>query len=359
MTEVKIFEDLKKEVIDRDLCTLCGACLSVCNANKVEALCIENNKPQYIAGGADVTKKCLECGVCYLICGRIPKLDTEIEELYSVQPPLGSYKYLISARSKNPEIQKVAQDGGIVTTLLKYMMEKNLIDGVVVNKPATNWVSGPQLITSIDELIKSAGTRYTAIPSVQVLGDYGALGEENPRLAFVGTPCQVKAVRKMQALKAKPGVYVKYIIGLFCMENFDYEKLMKEKLEKEMKINLNDVQKVNIKGNFFITLKNGKQIEIPLKDLSNLVRENCHYCDDFTNFYADISVGGIGSPAGYSTVLVRTDEGSKLFSQLMVENEIEALDVDTAQVHEKILKIITKLGNTKYNKGRESRAKLS
>lgn len=357
---IKIFEDLRKEVIEQNLCNLCGACLAVCTANEINAICLEKNIPRYVEDFKDV-QKCLECGICYFICGQIPKLDAEIEKLYSANPPIGSYKFLTCAKTTNSEIQKNAQDGGVVTSILKYLLEKNLIDGAVVNKPIQNWESVPQIITSPEELIQSAGTRYSAIPSIQALGTYKILDKEIPRFAFVGTPCQVQCIRKMQEIRARPGIYVQYLIGLFCMENFDYERLMKEKIQKELKIKLKNIKKLNIKKNFFITLNDNKQIEIPLKDLSHLVRNNCHFCKDFTNLYADISVGGIGSPPGYSTVLVRTERGSSLFSKLVVDNVIEELDkeeVNSAKIKADILSQITRLGKIKYDRGTKTKKNL-
>jgi coenzyme F420 hydrogenase subunit beta len=358
---IKIFQDLKKEVIDRDLCNLCGACIGVCSANGVDALCIENNRPQ-ISEDPEIESKCLECGLCYLICGQNPNLDTEIQDLWAAKPPIGSYKFLTVARSLDPEIREKAQDGGIVTSILKYLFEKNLIDGAVVNRPFGDWKSIPELITSPEQLMNSSGTRYSAVPSVQELGNYQSLGIDNPRLAFVGTPCQVQTIRKMQILNARPGVFVKYLIGLFCMENFDYETLMREKIQNELKIDLKDVKKVNIKKNFFVTLNDGKQIEIPLKDLSGLVRNNCHYCVDFTNVFADISVGGIGSPSGHSTVLVRSDVGNTLFSKLILEKYIEETEgepKDLVQIKTKILAQISRLGQMKYDRGVKKKQALT
>ena len=73
---------------------------------------------------------------------------------------------------------------------------------------------------------------------------------------------------------------------------------------------------------------------------------------------ADISVGGIGSPSGYSTVLVRTDRGTQLFSKLMLENQIEELDkatADATQTKAKILSQIERLGQLKYDNGIKKR----
>ncbi|MHA1129271.1 MAG: Coenzyme F420 hydrogenase/dehydrogenase, beta subunit C-terminal domain [Candidatus Helarchaeota archaeon] len=357
---IKVFQDLKREVIDAGLCNLCGACLGVCSATGVNALSIQNNQPQ-ITGDPEIQTKCLECGLCYLICGQNPNLDSKLQSLCAADPPIGTYKFLAVARSIDPEIREKAQDGGIVTSLLKYLFEKNLIDGAVVNRTIGEWKSVPALITSVEQLMNTSGTRYTAVPAVQELGNYGSIEMDNPRLAFVGTPCQVQTIRKMQVLNARPGIFVQYLIGLFCMENFDYETLMKEKIQNELKVSLEDIRKVNIKKNFFVTLKDGKQIEIPLEDLNKLVRKNCHYCIDFTNVFADISVGGIGSPSGYSTVLIRTDVGNTLFSKALLENHIEEAEGesgDLLQIKTKILTQIARLGHMKHDRGTKNKQKL-
>ncbi len=356
----KIFVELEKEIVNKGLCTFCGGCLAVCTSTGIEALCVEDNKPKYI-DVPGVSKKCLDCGLCYLVCSQIQDLNPDIDDQYSMKPPLGSYKYLTSTRTTNPEIQKVAQDGGIVTAILKHLFENNLIDGAVVNLPTGNWESKPILVTAPDQLIKAAGTRYSVSPSLQELGNYQKLNKTEPRLALVGCPCQIQAVRKMQVLNARPGIFVKYLIGLFCMENFDYHALIKEKIENELKIDLNSIRKLNIKGNFLIQLNDGKQIEIPLKDMGNLVRHNCHYCSDFTNFYADISVGGIGSPSGYSTVLVRTEIGDGIFTEMKKKKLVEEAvpeNMTIRQLNAKILKLISKLGQNKYEKGKKNRADI-
>jgi len=356
---IKIFEDLQREIIEQNLCSLCGGCLAVCTSSEINALYIQDNRPRYREGDLEQIKKCLECGICYLVCGQIPDLNAVLENQFVAKYPFGLYSTLTSMRTQDSRIREMAQDGGIVTTIIKYLLEKHLIDGAVVNSPKGEWDSVSRIITSPEELIETAGTRYSASPSLQALGDYKALGIDNPRLSFVGVPCQVQTVRKMQLLKIRPGIYVKYLIGLFCMENFDYQKLIKDKIENKLKIDLSNIKKMNIKGKFQITLKNDEMIEISLKDLAPLVRDNCNYCIDFTNIYADISVGGIGSPLGYSTVLIRTEVGRNLFSKLVFENEVEELNVDAAEVKKKILAQIVKLGQSKYDKGIQNKISMA
>jgi coenzyme F420-reducing hydrogenase beta subunit len=53
-----------------------------------------------------------------------------------------------------------------------------------------------------------------------------------------------------------------------------------------------------------------------VRDLHKAVEKGCVYCDDFTAKLADISVGSVGSPDGYSTVIVHSDAGKKLLEKL-------------------------------------------
>ena len=48
---------------------------------------------------------------------------------------LGTYKQITLGRSTDKEIQKISQDGGIVTALLTFALDEKLIDGAVVAGP--------------------------------------------------------------------------------------------------------------------------------------------------------------------------------------------------------------------------------
>ena len=48
---------------------------------------------------------------------------------------------------------------------------------------------------------------------------------------------------------------------------------------------------------------------MPLAELETCIRKGCHYCSDLTAVRSDISAGAIGSPAGSSTLIVRTRTG--------------------------------------------------
>ncbi len=66
----------------------------------------------------------------------------------------------------------------------------------------------------------------------------------------------------------------------------------------------------------------GKEYSCKVKDLDVAAEKACHYCDDFTAQFADVSVGSVGSKKGYSTVIVRSKAGEKLLKNLNAAKEL-------------------------------------
>lgn len=101
------------------------------------------------------------------------------------------------------------------------------------------------------------------------------------------------------------------LIGLFCFESFDYESL-KNHIRKLFGIDLDSAERVQIARGKFIVSVEGKEYSCRVRELENEVRAGCGFCDDLVSRLADISIGSIGSPDGYSTVIVRSDRGKRL-----------------------------------------------
>ncbi len=110
--------------------------------------------------------------------------------------------------------------------------------------------------------------------------------------------------------KIKDAVDLK--IGLFCMETFNHTSFM-EFLKKEG-IDASEVDKFEIKSGRFIANKGDEElynVRLSKVKVKELVRPCCHGCGDFTSEFADLSVGNVGSPDGWSTVVVRTQRGEE------------------------------------------------
>jgi len=73
-------------------------------------------------------------------------------------------------------------------------------------------------------------------------------------------------------------------------------------------------------------------LNIPFDKLKDYMRPACNACSDFTNIYADISFGGLGSNEKFTTVIPRTKKGIDLLSRVKNEKIIKCADIDTIDI---------------------------
>ncbi len=288
------FGRLMREVVNTGVCTHCGACVATCEFLDWE---IETERPKLIG-------KCNGCGVCYSQC---PRTITAPRDL------IGRYQSAYTGKSLIPEIK--GQDGGVVTALVLYALEKKLIDCAVVTAQSSDepWKPIAKIVTNRAELLQTAGSIYSH--SQTLIGLLEAIRDGNRSIAFVGTPCNIDAVYKMW--KAPFGLVRMYMranilaIGLFCMDSFSHEGL--KAFLADNNISMHDIEKMTIKkGKMQFIQKNGSILEARVHDLDRYRSSSCNYCTDLTSENADISIGSVGSPDGYSTVLARTGIGQEV-----------------------------------------------
>lgn len=337
------FRTLNKEVIEPGICAACYGCVSFCTANELHVLSIEKGKPVYCD-----EQNCLEDGICYLICPRTPDLERALRIKYHWKNPIGSYVALRSLRTTNKEIAEVCCDGGLVTGLLEFMLDTRRIDGAVLSKKESLWNNEPMIAMDFNDLLKCAGSSLAQSQSIKNLGDlttyasvFHALKKSNlwdhTKLAVVGTPCQISTIRKMQLLHIVPSHIVHFTIGLFCFENFLMHADGREFLMKKVGVDLDQIDKINLKEDFILRLKDGSVHHVDLDELRPIIRPACLSCTDFSNYGADISVGGIGSQEGYTTTLVRTQAAQRLINLAISQGYLEEIAPQDAL--EKIKKI--------------------
>ncbi len=336
--KVKPIYEPVKVIFDSKICSGCGICQGIC---PVDCIKIDNGV------GIIDDEKCISCGLCYTVCPR-SYLPIDILNIYisnsnkfKNQSDIGEYLEAYSAKTKVDEISKICQDGGIASSILYYLFDTQQIDGAIgAGMSETIWKPTPLLIKNKDDIKKTSGTKYANNPNLQLLNQH--IDCEN--LAVVGTPCMMQALLKSHIYNFKtPNMEkVKFRIGIFCMESFPYESILE--IAKRLSVEINDIKKMDInKGKFFIYPKNGEPKNIPIKEITSLAREDCEYCYDLTSESADISIGSIGSPAGWSTVLVRTKVGKEIFKGLVDKNYVEWKDLQDVQPGLNLLLKIAKM----------------
>ena len=368
--DVKSFEDLRQEVIAKGLCGRCGGCASFCSADEMNALEFDRTDgPRLIT-----EENCLKCGICYLICPQIKALDREVREKFGWQPPIGMHSAITSACTTEPKVAEVCTDGGVVTSVLRYALKKRLVQGALVSKKIGPFARQPFLATNPDELIEAAGTHFDEVqhlgqfgkeystysPTIQEIKKIGQLRLD--RIAMVGTPCQIYTVRKMQTLNIVPADAIVFTVGLFCMENFSFNTKAVKALEEKLDVKIGDIAKLNIKDNVILTTTSGQVHHVPFEAVDEIARPACMACPDFANDFADISVGGLGSPDGYTTTVIRTSIGQKLYNGAKQDGLLKELrfrSKEKARLHRtELMAKITAFTRRKKTRARATLARL-
>ncbi|MFX1388701.1 MAG: Coenzyme F420 hydrogenase/dehydrogenase, beta subunit C-terminal domain [Promethearchaeota archaeon] len=323
-------------VFDSEVCCQCGWCSSICpvNAITVTADTLEIDD-----------ETCMKCGLCFSVCPRsfsieqagktINKLDKNLKFSEKINGYINTY----SASTTKDDIKKVRQDGGIVTSLLEYLLKNKMVDAIVAVKHSKDlWKPEPVIVEDVKDLYKTSGTKYANASTLSILDKT----KKYESIAVVGVPCMMNALEKGTMLPSGLPFFknIKYRIGLFCMESFPYTgvlSLINEKFQKDF----NEIKKMDISGGkFIIYLESGEDLNVPLNEVKSYARHNCHYCEDLTADYADISVGSIGSPSGWSTVITRNEKGEKLYNGVIKAGLIESKSLDEVKPGQPLLERI-------------------
>ncbi|MFW9812858.1 MAG: Coenzyme F420 hydrogenase/dehydrogenase, beta subunit C-terminal domain [Candidatus Thorarchaeota archaeon] len=305
------FKKLEREIILTGACVECGSCVEGC---PVDALTGEYVESKYTP---TLTGKCTACGICYAMCPRTSFVEEE---------NVGEYLSVWKVRSLGDHSR---QDGGGATAILGYMLESGAIEGaVVVGQSDEPWKPIAKLVRNRDELLESGGTIYTHAPILQAM--LGGFKEGLSSIAVVGTSCNIEAVTKMQNHPA--GLFnvdkeaSVFKVNLFCMESFNYDKL--KAFLKSEGVDIAKVDRFAIsKGQFMVTVGDEEK-SWPVADLNAIAATSCSYCLDLTGMNSDISCGNIGSDEGWTTVIVRSKQGEKIFKEVIKAGLVEAEEID-------------------------------
>ncbi len=373
MTELhhNSFKDMMNDVVEAGSCCECGSCVLVCPHNVIEYI---DGKPKQTAKASAAFDYCgisegIGCDVCASVCPRLWPRELHLRDAVfgdrgeSYEGVFGTYRHIFCARTRREDVMARAQDGGIVTALLAWARESGRIDGAVVSAVGEDdppCDPSPKVAVTHEEIVASAGSWYTYCPNNLALEEVESRGLE--KVAFVGVPCQITPLRKMELIdpafllsaKKRPQHIEKqrgylrgfenriaFNVGLLCTEVFTFD-LMTEKIEKEMGIPLTEVSKFNVKGDILVYKKDGEMLTIPLKEtMEKYQRPECAHCGDFSAELADISCGGVGT-RGWTIVILRTERGVDVWRAFEEEGLVETMLIQENRRAWNILQILAR-----------------
>lgn len=228
----------------------------------------------------------------------------------------GPHQRLYRAALKAP--REGAQWTGITTRIAERLLEQGKVDAVItmVPDPLDKWRPVPVMVTRSEELAQCRGMRMGYAPLISLVEPAVAKGYK--RLAVIGIPCQIYALR---ALEAELGLEKLYVIGTPCSDNTTTERF--HEFLKLLSDEPDTISYVEFCADYHVELRftNGSKKRIPflLLPLSKLPQDffplTCRTCVDYTNVLADITVGYMGGE-GQQWLIVRNDRGAELLGLL-------------------------------------------
>jgi len=211
------------------------------------------------------------------------------------------------ARSLDKEMLENGEHGGVVTSLLKFVLESGRVDAVVaVRARDGNRYDGiPVIVNDPKEIVKTAGTLHCTSPNIaRFLKEY-LNGVPDQRIAVVVKPCDAKAIIEL-AKRYQINLDNLLLVGLNCTGTLPPAKA-KEMFRDDFGINPDDVVTEDIEDNILtIKLKDGTE---KAKDLTKLEekgygrRDNCRRCETNIPIMADIACGKWGTEDNNDTFI--------------------------------------------------------
>jgi coenzyme F420 hydrogenase subunit beta len=267
----------------------------------------------------DNPKRCGEA--CQFIKPNYPALETQVhgrardlgrpDELH-----FGPFIKMLRAGLKNPSTG--AQWTGITTRIGERLLETGAVDAILTmtEDPNDRWKPLPIIIDKASDMAKCRGMRMGYAPLLSLLEP--AIAKGYKKMAVIGIPCQVYALR---ALEKELGLKKLYVIGTPCSDNTTTENF--HHFLSLVSSEPDEINYLEFRADYHVEVrfKSGKKKEIPFLQLPLSTLPNdffpltCRTCVDYTNVLSDITIGYMGGQ-GEQWLIVRNERGEELLNLL-------------------------------------------
>jgi coenzyme F420 hydrogenase subunit beta len=320
------------QVVAWRLCSGCGACAAVCSRGAIRLVNFLDDGIRPVR----MKSSCAACGECLAVC---PGTETAV--------PLASdgksLPRIWEGFSCDPEIRLAGSSGGAITALALHCLEHEGMRRVVHVRSRQDipWFNETCLSSCRDDLLRGCGSRYSPASPCEMLG---RCAEKDGPAVFIGKPCDIAALRKVQKLRPELGRSIGVAISLFCAGTPSTAGTLS--LIKKGGLSPDRVERLRYRGQGWPGTALAEQRD-PEKSASFSYGEcwgflkkfrpfRCHLCPDGMGDCADIACGDPWYLApseqepGRSLVVARTPRGAYIVESAMLSGAL-ALEQRTAE----------------------------
>ncbi len=227
-----------------------------------------------------------------------------------------------------------AQWTGITTRLAEKLLAAGEVDAVIAMAPhpEDSWRPMPVLVTRAQDMAQCRGMRMGYAPLISLVEP--ALQQGYKRLAVVGIPCQIYALRALQPqLEAEHGLQKLLVIGTPCSDNTSTDNF--HQFLARLTPTPEDVTYLEFRADYKVELRTRQGavreipfLSLPLADLPpDFFPLTCRTCVDYSNVLSDITVGYMAG-RGEQWLLVRNARGQAMLD--LLQGEVKLTPVTTA-----------------------------
>lgn len=169
------------------LCVGCGLCLGICPVNAIN---LKTGKG-VVTVNFDYSK-CTNCGACIKVC---PALFNLYSTGFKFPYNIGETNGVFFSYSTNKDIRYCGASGGVITSLLLFMLDHKIVDEVLVVR-MEGLSAHPLLTSNKDDVLSAQGSIYFKTFSLQLLPKIINSVKKGNKLCIVGLPCQISALKR-------------------------------------------------------------------------------------------------------------------------------------------------------------------
>jgi len=333
--------DQLRSVIRHNLCNRCGSCVGLSEGR----IRFRDKTADYLPEIVSEPGEALADLIWQACPGKEFDFPAYRKAFYPEGTPFhmytGPYRQISIGHSNDEEVRRLSASGGILSSVLIWLLEKEMIRGAVVTGMSETepWLAKSYIATSREAIIAASQSKYIITSVNEILPEISAF--DGP-LAYVGLPGQIQSIRKLQSLGHPSVRNIRYILGPFYGNTLHFSSVSSF-LRSYGEKNYREITRLYFRhgewpGNMRVEFRNGRIIELPKFHANYLIPfhilKNSLLCTDLSNEFTDISGGDAWAPVyeergkGFSMVIARSPEGLDILEQMKAEGRIDLQEID-------------------------------